>query len=48
MKLSLPSIPAPAATRLPPPGRWEVDPGHTTIAFWARHLGVAKVRGTFR
>ena len=46
-KLSFPSLPASAA-QLPPPGRWEIDPSHTTVGFWARHLGVAKVRGTFR
>ena len=48
MKLSLPSSPAPTGNGLQTPGRWEIDPGHPTIAFWARHLGVAKVRGTFR
>jgi polyisoprenoid-binding protein YceI len=48
MRLSLPKTPAPAPGQLPPPGRWDIDPAHTTIGFWARHLGVAKVRGTFR
>jgi polyisoprenoid-binding protein YceI len=47
MKLSLPSLSARDA-QLPPAGRWEIDLAHTTIGFWARHLGVAKVRGTFR
>jgi polyisoprenoid-binding protein YceI len=32
---------------LPVPGRWEIDPAHTTVGFWVRHLGVTKVRGTF-
>lgn len=29
------------------PGRWEVDPHHTTVGFSIRHLGVARVRGRF-
>lgn len=30
------------------PGRWEVDPNHSSVSFSVRHLGVSKVRGTFR
>jgi polyisoprenoid-binding protein YceI len=33
--------PAPAV------GRWEVDPTHSHVGFWVRHLGLAKVRGRF-
>ena len=29
------------------PGRWELDPSHTGVEFWARHLGLSKVRGRF-
>ena len=29
------------------PGTWTVDPSHSTVAFTARHLMVAKVRGRF-
>ena len=32
---------------LPTAGRWELDPNHTSIEFWARHLGLSKVRGRF-
>jgi polyisoprenoid-binding protein YceI len=45
--------PAPAATRLargaelPIPGRWELDPGHTEVAFIGRHFTLTKVRGRF-
>ena len=45
--------PAPAVTRLacgaelPIPGRWELDPGHTEIAFIGRHFMLTKVRGRF-
>ncbi len=29
------------------PGRWDLDPSHTSVEFWARHLGLSKVRGRF-
>jgi polyisoprenoid-binding protein YceI len=29
------------------PGRWEVDPGHSTLEFRVRHAGLARVRGVF-
>jgi polyisoprenoid-binding protein YceI len=31
---------------LPPAGRWELDPAHSTVEFVARHM-LAKVRGRF-
>jgi polyisoprenoid-binding protein YceI len=42
-----------AATRLadgaelPVPGRWQIDPGHTELAFIGRHFMLTKVRGRF-
>jgi polyisoprenoid-binding protein YceI len=33
--------------RLPAPGRYDFDPGHTTVAFEGRHLLVTRVRGRF-
>lgn len=33
---------------LPPPGTYQVDPAHSTVAFVARHLIGSKVRGQFR
>jgi polyisoprenoid-binding protein YceI len=33
-------------TSLPPAGRWELDPAHTSVEFVARHM-LAKVRGRF-
>jgi polyisoprenoid-binding protein YceI len=45
--------PAPAVTRLfcgaelPIPGRWELDPGHTEVAFIGRHFMLTRVRGRF-
>ena len=45
--------PAPPATRLiggaelPAPGRWQIDPGHTEVAFIGRHFMLTKVRGRF-
>ena len=32
---------------LPAPGTWEIDPGHTDVAFIGRHFMVTKVRGRF-
>lgn len=34
-------------TALPDPGRWTVDPIHSTITVTARHLGLASIRGRF-
>jgi len=45
--------PARAATRqvsgaeLPAAGRWQIDPGHTELAFIGRHFMLTKVRGRF-
>jgi len=33
---------------VPSPGTYQIDATHTTVDFVARHLMVAKVRGTFR
>jgi polyisoprenoid-binding protein YceI len=32
---------------LPAPGRWQIDPGHTEVAFIGRHFMLTKVRGHF-
>jgi polyisoprenoid-binding protein YceI len=38
-----------ATTALPlTPGRWTLDPAHSSVGFTIRHLGVSKVRGHFR
>jgi polyisoprenoid-binding protein YceI len=29
------------------PGRWSLDPNHSSVGFVIRHLGVSKVRGRF-
>lgn len=34
-----------AEVELPPAGRWEIDPVHSAITVFARHLGLARVRG---
>jgi len=37
------------ATVLPlAPGRWALDPNHSSVGFAIRHLGVSKVRGRFQ
>lgn len=37
----------PTAAALPEPGRYEIDPAHSSIEFVVRHLVAAKVRGRF-
>jgi polyisoprenoid-binding protein YceI len=32
---------------IPTAGTWELEPVHSTVEFWARHLGLSKVRGRF-
>ena len=32
---------------LPAPGRWQLDPGHTELAFIGRHFMLTKIRGRF-
>ncbi|MET9963147.1 YceI family protein [Streptomyces sp. NPDC006326] len=32
---------------LPQPGHWELDPAHSCVAFTARHIGFARIRGRF-
>jgi polyisoprenoid-binding protein YceI len=32
---------------VPTPGRWQLDPAHSTVGFWAKHLGLSRVRGRF-
>jgi len=32
---------------LPAPGTWDIDPGHTDLAFVGRHFMVTRVRGRF-
>ncbi len=41
------SISPPITDSLVPAGTWSVDPTHTRIGFVARHMMVAKVRGSF-
>jgi polyisoprenoid-binding protein YceI len=36
-----------AGAELPAPGRWQIDPGHTEVAFIGRHFMLTKVRGRF-
>ncbi|WP_030675470.1 YceI family protein [Streptomyces cellulosae] len=32
---------------LPAPGDWEIEPAHSSIAFTARHIGLARIHGRF-
>ena len=33
---------------LPPAGTWKIDPSHSEIQFFVRHMMISKVRGRFR
>ena len=33
---------------VPPSGTWKIDPSHSEIQFFVRHMMIAKVRGRFR
>ncbi|WAC57243.1 YceI family protein [Gordonia sp. SL306] len=32
---------------VPVPGRWDIDPGHSTIEISVRHFGIASIKGRF-
>lgn len=34
-------------SELPPPGRWTIDPAHSTVVAVAQHLGISSIRGHF-
>ena len=34
-------------TPIVPPGRWIVDPAHSTVGFSVNHMGIATVRARF-
>ncbi|MFD4256103.1 YceI family protein [Streptomyces sp. NPDC058534] len=34
-------------SELPTPGDWEIEPAHSSIAFTARHIGLARIHGRF-
>jgi polyisoprenoid-binding protein YceI len=38
----------PGDTGMPRPGRWTIDPAHSTIAVTAQHLGMSRIHGRFR
>lgn len=37
-----------AVTSTIPAGLWAIDPGHSTVGFSVKHMGIATVRGEFR
>ena len=37
-----------AGAELPASGQWQIDPGHTEVAFIGRHFMLTKVRGRRR
>ncbi|NBE56824.1 YceI family protein [Streptomyces boluensis] len=41
------SLQVAAPPSLPQPGEWEMEPMHSSIAFTARHIGLARIHGRF-
>jgi polyisoprenoid-binding protein YceI len=48
LDLGVLSLARPGDAGTPAPGRWEIDPAHSTIAVTAQHLALSKVHGRFR
>ncbi|MGI9187948.1 MAG: YceI family protein, partial [Gaiellales bacterium] len=46
LSTSSPEITAPVV-ELVPPGRWTIDPDHSTVGFVVQHLGITRLRGRF-
>jgi polyisoprenoid-binding protein YceI len=46
--LGIVTLARPGDSGTPRPGRWTIDPAHSTIAVTARHLALSKVHGRFR
>ncbi len=42
------STTTPTVSPAVPVGTWEIDPAHSSVEFTVRHLGLSKVRGSFR
>ena len=48
LDLGVVTLARPGDAGTPRPGRWTIDPAHSTIAVTAQHLGLSKVHGRFR
>ena len=48
LDLGVVTLARPGDAGTPRPGRWTIDPAHSTIAITAQHLGLSKVHGRFR
>jgi polyisoprenoid-binding protein YceI len=48
LDLGVVTLARPGDTGTPRPGRWTIDPAHSTIAVTAQHLALSKVHGRFR
>jgi polyisoprenoid-binding protein YceI len=46
--LGLLTLARPGESAGPKPGRWTIDPDHSSITVTAQHLGLSKIRGQFR
>jgi polyisoprenoid-binding protein YceI len=48
LQLGVVTLARPGDAATPRPGRWRIDPAHSTIAVIAQHLALSKVHGRFR
>jgi polyisoprenoid-binding protein YceI len=48
LDLGVLTLTRPGDTGVPRPGRWTIDPAHSTIGVTAQHLALSKVHGRFR
>ncbi|MCW2677193.1 MAG: hypothetical protein JWR70_2233 [Modestobacter sp.] len=47
LDLGVITLARPGDSSAPPPGRWTIDPEHSTIAVTGQHLGLSKIHGRF-
>jgi polyisoprenoid-binding protein YceI len=47
LDLGIITLTRPGDTGTPRPGRWTIDPAHSTIAVTGQHLGLSKIHGRF-
>jgi polyisoprenoid-binding protein YceI len=47
LRLGVITLTRPGDAAIPRPGRWTIDPAHSTVAVTGQHLGLSKIHGRF-
>jgi polyisoprenoid-binding protein YceI len=47
LRLGVITLTRPGDAAVPRPGRWTIDPAHSTVAVTGQHLGLSKIHGRF-